>query len=141
MGSGGKPKAEHELTYWRPSRHAHRLPQPGGSLVRPDEMPKVGLELWDAVVPELEKLNYVSALDQTQMECMCEWWIEYRHWCEQETSKEVLEAKRKAYTLFLEIASKFGLTPTDRRKLRPREPKKEESEFTKFLNNKGVAAG
>lgn len=137
---GRKTLPMSEKKQYEPGRHGDRHERPVGSPVRPTTMSKVAMELWDAIMPELDRLNFVTALDQTQLEAMCEWFAEYKAWCEQPMCKETLSGKQKSYVLFMEIAAKFGLTPLDRRKLRPREPKEQVSEFTQFLRSKGVVA-
>lgn len=138
---GRKEKPLHTVQF-RANKHADRMPKPTGDPVRPDgKLSEVGLELWDAVVPELIKLNIATNLDQPQLESLCEWWAEYRHWQSMGYDMEASKHKLRVYKQFIELADKFGLTPAGRRRLRPKAPKEELSPFAEFLKRKGSMIG
>lgn len=130
---GRKPKPAHLLKKYSPDRRPEAIPQATGDPVRPTHLTAEGFELWDTVVPELVELNIVGHLDTPQLVAMCEWWQEYRYWAKEIPDHKNVQAKAKAYQQFLSVSAKFGLTPHDRRKIKPRAPKEVVSPFAQFL--------
>jgi phage terminase small subunit len=126
---GRRKKAGHEIQQYRAERRPDLVPNPGGEPVRPTHLNDVGFALWDDVVPKLIELNIATALDQYQLEAMCEWWQFYK------AGYDVRE-KVKAFQEFSALAAKFGMTPSDRRKLKPKPPKEIQSPFAAYLEEK-----
>lgn len=141
---GPKRKPVHLLKKYDADRRPDGVPQADGAPVRPQYMRREANDLWDAVVPLLVEMNTVGLVDTTQLQAMCEWWAEYRFWEKQVPDPQTVSAKAKAYAQFLSVSSKFGLTPADRKKIKPRAPKETVSAFTELLLRKqtlGASAG
>lgn len=129
-GRPRKPTAKHKLDgTFREDRHGGRG---DASIALPGtpEMP-VGLgddarELWLQVVAQLMQAKIVVQIDSSQLEAMCRWWARYmeneRHACEYAhdiEAGEIYERRAKrAWDAFDKVASRFGLTPADRAKLK-----------------------
>jgi len=133
---GRKKQPAHLLKKYSADRRPECVPQASGDPVRPEHLNQDGYELWDKAIPELVEMNIVGNLDTPQLTAMCEWWQEYRYWSRQLPDHKNVQAKAKAYQQFLTVAAKFGLTPSDRRKIKPRAPKESVSPFAAFLQAK-----
>ena len=88
-------------------------------------------QFWDYVVPMLQDSGLAVRLDTTNLTALCEFYAMWRFAVD--TRAKVLDVKR-AYEMFDSVASKFGMTPKDRQKLREWQPPKEEDEFDNFLS-------
>lgn len=127
MGRTRKPLEKHLLdgTY-RADRHGP-LPDEGETHappVKPDGMIQGAGEFWDTVLPLLGA--DVRDRDAFQLQQMCSWWF---LWTEAEIAlldaeigtieySRTMNAATVASQNFDRIASRFGLTPADRTKLR-----------------------
>lgn len=138
---GVKPKKLTELKRFRPDKHTVRMPQPQGVPTRPENLKEEGYELWDYLVPKLVELNIATDVDQHQLVAMCEWWQEYRFWVGRGMNVEYTRPRALAYQQFMSLAAKFGTTPYDRRKLRPKEVKEQPTPMAEFLKRKGNLTG
>ena len=120
-----KPTAQHiaEGTD-RPHRHESRRrePKPEGKPVKPKGMSKDAQQLWDHLVPGLADKGIATDWDTCALQAMCEAWAEYRAALrvratgldEKSRRQRMVNSARRAW---IELASKFGLTPSDRARL------------------------
>jgi len=99
--------------------------QAGGSPSPPEHLAGDALEFWNQVVPGLISAGVAAACDSPALAMMCEWWARHRRFSRQldEMTIDPGEVYRTtilcgiAWTNFDKIASRFGLTPSDRAKL------------------------
>lgn len=125
MGRPRKPIAQHVLdgTY-RHDRHADTW-QPTGEPETPDWLGPDAQALWQSIVPPLVASGVATALDAAELAALCDWWGMYRQAIDKlptldPDSKLYFKTQMIAVTSFKQfsaIASKFGLTPSDRAKL------------------------
>lgn len=119
---------------YQPDRHGYGAIQ---ATQKPPRKPtgltknKAANDLWTKYVPLLCEMGHVSVLDEPQLTAMCEWWSRYRMYSADPTCKPA--DVQKAYDTFKGIASKFGLTPYDRQKLREWNQPKEATELDDFF--------
>jgi P27 family predicted phage terminase small subunit len=129
-----KPTAMHQLHgTLRPTRHGpteHPIDELIGLPEMPPGMPEQAVKLWNAIVPQLVKAKVAVNLDSTELAAMCRWWCRYEEIMtevesaapydkETENRQARLERRAKAaWHTFDSIASRYGLTPADRARLR-----------------------
>jgi P27 family predicted phage terminase small subunit len=136
MVRGPKPKSttEHKLHgTFRTDRHGpvdHPIDKLSGVPKMPPGMPKQAQKMWKVLVPQLVKTKSAVEIDSTELAAMCRWWAQYNELMtrvEDETPYDDdsdirqwrLEKRAKAaWAAFDSIASRFGLTPSDRARLR-----------------------
>jgi hypothetical protein len=72
------------------------------------------LKAWEFLTARLTGI--ATELDSLEVVAMCEWWQEYRKWCDMEDANDYrrLTGMAVAYKQFRTVAAKFGLSPTDR---------------------------
>ncbi len=105
---------------------------PPGVPSKPDSLSKHAGELWDAIVPGLIECGAVAAIDGTMLAAMAEWHARYRQWAgpldagepDDDGSRRRLMGACAAWKQFEGLASKFGLSPGDRARLRVQPVKK-----------------
>lgn len=133
-GPKPKPTAIHQLHgTFRPTRHGpteHPIDELIGLPEMPPGMPEQAIKLWKAVVPQLVKAKVAVQLDSIELASMCRWWCQYNELMtmvesdapydkETENRQARLERRAKAaWHTFDSIASRYGLTPADRARLR-----------------------
>lgn len=105
---------------YRSDRHGDRAaePKPSGKPVKPAGMAKDAAAHWDAVVPGLVATGVATAADAPALAAMCQWHAEYLT----AKRKTVKDRKRlmmmvSAHREWMQLASKFGLTPVDRARI------------------------
>lgn len=147
MGNRGRPPKPLSLHIaegtLRGDRHGSKgdVPTPDGKPKRPAKMKKDAAWLWDNYVTKLADADIATAIDAPQLQRMCEWWHELKR-CQRELSE--LEPVEKNYYRFLlqtqiaekafdSIASRFGLTPADRMRIKVEPRKTTESKEERFL--------
>jgi len=137
-GRPRKPVAEHLLdgTY-RADRHGNAW-TPAGEPVIPDWLGPHARELWQAIVPTLVKSGVATAVDTAELAALCDWWALYRiarealATIEDGTSRAYYDQQilvGAAWKQFAAIASRFGLTRSDRARLQVSTPKNQGSGF------------
>lgn len=133
MAGGRPPKPTEHLRVHgglRSGRHDDRAyePQPEGDAVQLVPLTGEALAAWEFLRPRLMKIGLATELDSHELTAMCEWWGEYRRWCNLEGENEYrrMVGMAAAYKQFRTIAAKFGLTPTDRVGLKGSGPTKED---------------
>jgi P27 family predicted phage terminase small subunit len=149
-GRHRKPAAKLKLLgEYREDRHGDRFDDShlDSAVEKPEGMNSVAERFWDSVVPGLVEAGYVKAIDQPQLRGMCEWWARYitaSTWLSHRQTRGALDGElkdveliakihgmaQKAWAAFSAVASRFGMTPSDRAKLAA-EPKEEADEFDK----------
>jgi phage terminase small subunit len=125
MGRRPKPATLHmrQGTY-KPGRHQIQ-PTAGGELVRPTGLGQHGHRLWNAVIDFAE----TAGAGECDTEClagMCRWYQQFRRMYElleklrpdDPRYVELMYPAAKAWKAFVDMASRFGLTPADRAKLK-----------------------
>jgi P27 family predicted phage terminase small subunit len=126
-GRPPKPIAAHRLDgTFRRDRHGDDVREPSGKPTRPDWLSDTAAALWESLVPDLEERGIATAADWPELSAMCDWWSRYRQ--ASEALDRVDYADSKAYRLqilagaawknFSSVASRFGLNPADRARLR-----------------------
>lgn len=97
-----------------------------GLPVPPADLSAEALAFWNLIVPQLVASKVAAEADSTQLGMMCQWWARYQRYSE---ACDTLPIDDKglyqmtvlcgiAWTNFDKIAARFGLTPSDRAKLR-----------------------
>lgn len=112
----------------RPERHADRdrEPQPEGCAQQVCALEGAALDCWEYVVPRLIQLGLATELDSHELVAMCEWWGKYRFHMAQADDYRSHNMAVASYKQFRVLASKFGMTPTDRVGLSGAGPTKED---------------
>lgn len=132
---GGRPRKPVQAKILAGTYRADRdgdpasLVRAAGSPVAPAHLSGEALAFWGRIVPGLVASGVAAACDGPALTAMCEWWARYRRYSE---ALDAAPADGDAYQLlvmvgisttnFDRLASRFGLTPSDRAKLRT-EPK------------------
>src|SRR5688572_22900134 len=127
----GRPRKPDELKIldgtWRPDKDADPSAPPvaDGVPVMPRRLVGEAAEMWGRVVPGLIASGLAKERDADQLASMCEWWGRYREYSDRlDTAPESQDTYRLmiqvgiCHTNFDKVASRFGLTPSDRAKLR-----------------------
>jgi P27 family predicted phage terminase small subunit len=132
MATRGRPRKPTELKLLH-GTHREDRDGPLGSAVRLEGVPAMPGHLnddakafWSAVVPGLVATRVAAACDAPVLGEMCVWWEVYRRFSDhlQDTGAEEDGALRAmvnakmAWKEFDRIAARFGLTPSDRARLR-----------------------
>jgi P27 family predicted phage terminase small subunit len=133
-GPKPKPTEQHKLHgTFRSDRHGpadHPIDKLDGIPKMPPGMPSQAIKLWKVLVPQLIKVKTAVELDSTEIAAMCRWWAQYNELMSRVESEAPyddesdirqwrLEKRAKAaWNAFDSIASRFGLTPADRARLR-----------------------
>lgn len=128
-GRPRKPTAAKILdgTY-RPDRDGspEQVVSAAGSPEPPPELQGDALAFWRRVIPGLCERNCAAVCDASALAMMCEWWARYRRYSE--ALDAMIPTDKGTYqmtvlcgiatTNFDKLAARFGLTPSDRAKLR-----------------------
>ncbi len=140
MGRRGPPKQPTELKILKGTYQACRdgplaeQVRPGGTPTIPEGLHDDAKAFWNAVVPGLVAMGVATAVDSFELGEMCKWWERYQRFGKQldellddagpsaPGAFRVLANAGNAWERFDRIASKFGLTPADRSKLRVEQP-------------------
>lgn len=140
-GRPAKPKKLHILEgSFRKDRHGAKgdAPSVAGDVIVPD-LEEHAKKMWGEVIGPLVKLGIVTSADVPAAQAMCESWGLMRRSFAALESDPCDKLARTAYTaycqLFDKFASRFGLTPADRQRLKFEKPP-EKSAFQKFLDKK-----
>jgi P27 family predicted phage terminase small subunit len=102
-------------------------PETAAAIDAPDWLSPDAKRLWQALAPSLSNAGIATEVDESELAALCDWWSRYR-----EASRELdkLENRRSteyyrlailtsmAWKNFSSAASKFGLNPSDRARLR-----------------------
>jgi phage terminase small subunit len=122
MSRPRKPTAELKLHTGKvyASRHGDRSrePQPTGKPIKPAGISKDAADHWDAVVPSLAETGVATAQDTPALVAMCEFRGEYerakRRKAKDRTRLLMMVAAHKEW---INLAARFGLTPSDRARI------------------------
>jgi P27 family predicted phage terminase small subunit len=130
MPAGRPPKAIDlhilEGTFDR-RRHAGQADAlASGTPVPPKYLKGAALKFWKRVVPELVRAGIAKAIDAPELTLMCQWHARYEKYGKQldrlqptaKAFQAVFLAAHLSSTRFNKIASKFGLNPIDRARIR-----------------------
>lgn len=125
MGRRAKPATLHmkQGTY-KPGRHQVQ-PTAGGELIRPTGLGQHGLRLWNSVIEFVESTG-AGECDTECLAGMCRWYQQFRVIYDRlqklkpddPRHRELLYTAAAAWRAFADMASRFGLTPADRAKLK-----------------------
>lgn len=126
---GRPPKTTNELklhgTFRRHRHGARSEPEATGSLVKPAGLSPVASAHWDEVAP---RLTWARASDSPAVRTLCEMWELYRAAFDAAkkapADKELRCAVLGYKQAWESLASKLGLTPVDRTRIRADEPAK-----------------
>jgi len=115
-------------------RHAGRSFGLEGAPVKPNDLDEYGEYLWSTTIDELISAGVVKQVDTLMLIEMCRWYSDFRRWHD---SKELapwrsLPLSRAAWKEFNSIASRMGLTPVDREKIRRTPPDEVSDPLSKF---------
>lgn len=145
MKGRAKPTAQHKKdgTY-QASRHARRVDSEaaGGPLGEPPtDLDETGQHLWRQVVDLLPE-DVVQKIDGATLRAMCEWWSQLRTiWDEMRdyrpTDEQYYRLNQMAAIAskhFNAAASRFGMTPSDRAKIKIADTERKESNPFKVLD-------
>lgn len=122
MAGRRKPTAELKLHGGKvyASRHGDRSrePQPSGRPMRPEGMSADATAHWELVVPSLVETGVATAQDTPALAAMCEFRAEYeRAKRRQAKDRSRLLMMVAAHKEWINLASRFGLTPSDRARI------------------------
>lgn len=82
---------------------------------------------WQFLWPRLTKLGLATELDSQELTALCQWWSKYQKYIQVEDDDyRSHNMATSAYKQFRVLASKFGLTPTDRVGLKGNTPTRED---------------
>lgn len=121
MAGRRKPTAELKLhgEYYA-SRHGDRSrePQPTGMPKKPGTLKGEASKHWDVVVPSLVETGVATAQDAPALKRLCEFWGEYEA-AKHRTPKDRVRLMMMvaAHKQWIDLASRFGLTPSDRARI------------------------
>jgi len=109
-----------------------------GTPERPKELAGDAKKLWDAIVPGLVESGVATERDAVELAEMCQWFKRYKKAakeCDRTAAsnpyyRQLLLATKTAWGEFDGIASRFGLTPSDRARLKV-EPKQKSGVATR----------
>ncbi len=131
MASKGRPRKPItvkilEGTFRADRDTAHLLGLPVGEPKPPAHLAGVPLDLWQQIIPGLISRGFVSACDDTALSLMVEWLAKYRRYSDAADSMPIDDKGLYQMTLlagiaatnFDRFASRFGLTPADRSRLK-----------------------
>ena len=121
----GRPKLQTKTLRlhggYRKERHSGRdaEPQPTGKVTKPKGMSKDATEHWNQVVPGLIDTGVATVADVPALVRMCEWWAEGEKCRRSKIWKPMarVQAFATAHKQWRDLASKFGMTPSDRASL------------------------
>ena len=136
-GRPRKPTALHVVdgTY-REDRHGSDVVV-GGSPSRPGWLVGEAALMWDRISGQLASAGVATSLDSASLAGLCQAWANWRNEQEKyEAGDGHIYSVSNAWTTFEKLAGKFGLTPSDRAKLRTGEHK-DESEFLDLIGKSG----
>lgn len=129
-GRPRKPTGMHKVDgTFRADRHGERADAGHDFFqvpTKPKDLKGEGAKLWKLVVDNLAASRSTSKLDTASLHAMCKFWNRYLELDQRATENafddefaEVLEERAlKAWRAFDRIASRFGMTPADRAKLK-----------------------
>ena len=121
MGLHKQPTAKLKLHgVFRKDRHGDRAmePQPIGKVLRPREMSRDAIEHWKSIVPGLVKTGVATTADISALVQMCEWWAEWKRAKNQRIKdRPRVMSMSMAFHNWRDLASRFGMTPSDRANL------------------------
>jgi P27 family predicted phage terminase small subunit len=138
----GRPRKPTALKVLEGTARADDLgcePQPAGKPIMPRGMDSEAKKLWRAVVPELTAMRIAAGIDAHELQAMCEWWARYRHAAKRLAAADDSDFYRwsiaagMCWKNFSSIASKFGLNPADRSRLRVLGNDKPQSKFAGLI--------
>lgn len=104
-----------------------------------------GRELWQRLAPQLSAVGVATDLDATELAALCEWWGRFRE------ASQALDAVSErqsteyyrlsilanmAWKNFSAAASKFGLNPSDRARLRLNPDGEQKDTLAEFVKAK-----
>ena len=122
MGQRRKPTAELKLIHGKlyATRHGDRThePQPQGKPVMPAKFSNDARAHWAAVVPSLIDTGVATAQDAPALIAMCEFRAEYEKAKRRKKQDRIrLMMMVSSHKEWVNLASRFGLTPSDRAKI------------------------
>lgn len=122
-GRPPKPSAEKKLN-GNPGRRPLNEQEPAatGDPIKPSWLDEEASSFWDSVVPRLVTMGVAKEADSELLAAMSRWWSIWRS-CDKLLVGGILEWKvvctaSAAWKQFSAIASKFGLNPSDRQRLK-----------------------
>jgi phage terminase small subunit len=123
-----------EGTY-RHDRHSARGVPVTGEPVKPDDLDKYGEQLWAGTIQELIDAGIVKKLDSLMVGELCRWYSAYRRALNtrQEKAYRRMVMAKMARNVVNAIATRFGMTPVDREKIR-RAPSETDDPLAEWLN-------
>ena len=124
-GRPRKPTAElrlHGSLDHDKKRHVGRAsePQPTGEPTRPSDLAGWAKVHWEKNAEQLVRLGIAKQLDEDALASMCEWWAEWKQLQNGEageTGYKRLIQMAMCHKQWRDLASRFGLTPSDRANL------------------------
>jgi P27 family predicted phage terminase small subunit len=101
-------------------------PVAGGEALMPKSLKGDARKFWQAYVPDLISRGLARTVDTPALTAMCEWWARYRRYAAAldktranlKGGQGILTRCVMASKQFEGLATRFGLTPCDRAKLR-----------------------
>lgn len=129
---GGKPRKPDELKILDGTFRKDKDGDPAQSVIAegepamPPHLKGDAAAFWGEIVPQLLKMGVAKASDSAALAMMCEWWGRYRRFSRLLDRMPSTNPKQYrtlgmvglAWMNFEKAAAKFGLTPSDRAKLR-----------------------
>jgi phage terminase small subunit len=94
-----------------------REPQPTGKPTCPRGLSPSAKSHWAVVVPSLIETGVATLQDQPALQRMCEFWGEYEAAKKGQSDRKRLMMMIAAHRQWVDLASRFGLTPSDRARI------------------------
>ena len=123
MARPRKPMAKLKLHGgYREDRHGNRQAEiaANGKPVMPRGLSKHAKSHWKSVVEDLIRMDIAKRIDTPALQSMCEWWAEWKMLQSGEAGiagyKRLIQMSM-CHKQWRDLASRFGLTPSDRAKL------------------------
>lgn len=129
MGRPKKPIEQHKAQgSFRPDRHGpdRSAMKADGRPVKPRGLSKAESWAWRFIVNDLDRLTVARRLDTPALTALCVWWARYtenaaelaKHLPTDPAYYRLLIQMQMCWKTFDALASKFGLSPSDRTRIR-----------------------
>jgi P27 family predicted phage terminase small subunit len=145
---GGRPRKPDEVKILEGTFRQDRDGDPSASVVAdgipepPAHLKGDALKFWSEVVPGLIAAGLAKERDATQLTFMCTWYVRARRYekaadkmpCTHKRLASMTMLANMAWKAFDRLASRFGLTPSDRAKLRIEQAPKKQGVMSRRRN-------
>lgn len=116
-------------------------PTPTNAPKKPRQLSKEASKLWDKLIPQLEALALATAIDETMLVGLVNWWARYNQAesnlagvTDLSTTQgaRALNAVKVCWSEYRRLAELFGITPVARSSIHVEPPKQDDLESLKL---------